>query len=364
VISKWWLHLNNRSVMLRIFVLLGLFTAACSAKSKAQVILNGDGTPLKTDYCWEDKNYKIIGQPVGGIFSGCGVFQQGGDWYFNPVTASQSVTVFPFQCSISYTVNGHPANEPVTIEKPIRVATPLIDTSTCSGDFYLHTGMMYAGDYVYRWTPANFLTDPNKQNTAGHITQTQVFVLTTTDISNGCVGKDSLTVVRSPQPVLQITPDTTIFARATVHLRASGAHSYIWSPTTWLDNPFSATPVAMPHDAITYTVTGINEYGCSDTAQVHINIIANMFLPDAFTPNGDGLNDVFRVVNFGYEAIQDFSIFNRWGQRVFYTHDGTSGWDGTFNGKPAEGGVYFYVIQIGMLDGTQKKFQGDVTLIR
>lgn len=353
---------NSIQVMLRSFVLV-ILMLVCGYKNFAQVILNGDGTAFTTKYCWEDKNYKIIGQPAGGVFSGCGVFQQGGAWFFNPVTASHSTTVFPFQCFITYKVNNISVNEPVLVAKPV-LFVPVADSFTCTGNFYLHEKMVYAGDYNYAWTPSTYLDQPNTNSTAGHITHTQAFVITAIDQASGCSGKDTVTITYNQLQKLEISNDTTVLPRASVPLFVSGASSYVWSPTQWLDNPFSATPVATPHDAITYTVTGMDEHGCTASAQVSIGLYEGLYFPNAFTPNGDGLNDVFKIINVGYQSIQEFRICNRWGQTVFTTHDPTQGWDGNFNGHPAETGTYYYIIGLGMTDGTQKIVKGDLTLIR
>ena len=88
-------------------------------------------------------------------------------------------------------------------------------------------------------------------------------------------------------------------------------------------------------------------------------------IPSAFTPNGDGLNDVFRLCNMMYQRLIEFSVFNRWGQMVFHnTTDPKKGWDGTFNGTPQDIGVYNYLIILSRPDGTNITYKGEVTLIR
>ena len=91
---------------------------------------------------------------------------------------------------------------------------------------------------------------------------------------------------------------------------------------------------------------------------------SNSVMPNAFTPNGDGLNDVFKIEGIEYEKINAFKIFNRYGQLVFETTDGKKGWDGTMKGKIAPAGVYFYQISLALPLGGTKNFKGDVSLIR
>jgi len=89
-----------------------------------------------------------------------------------------------------------------------------------------------------------------------------------------------------------------------------------------------------------------------------------IFVPSAFTPNGDGKNDIFKVGSISFQKLEEFRIFNRWGQEVFYTTDPKKGWDGTFNGQSQEMGVYNYIIRLAYPDGKVDTYKGSVTLIR
>lgn len=332
--------------------------------SPGQTITNGDGSPLTTRYCWENSDHEITGQPSGGTFSGCGVFQQNGLWYFNAVMATQGVTVFPVQCNLSYTEGATTTTVPILIWKPVVITPPLQDSFTCNGKFSLHASTLYAGAYDYSWTPAAPLYQPDSPNTEGYISAGQVFVLTAVDHTSGCMGSDTVRIDKYPVPDIAVSRDTVINAREQVQLHASGADHYLWYPSDWLDNDTISDPLSGPHAPVTYRVIGINQYGCSDTAQVKIDIREELFVPNAFSPNGDGKNDVFRIENIGYQGVNAFLIFNRWGQKIFGTIDGTRGWDGTQDGVPVETGTYYYDIRLGMRDGTVKIFRGDVTLVR
>jgi len=114
-------------------------------------------------------------------------------------------------------------------------------------------------------------------------------------------------------------------------------------------------------------VQGMNVWGCLDTASVNIVIDDNVneFVPNAFTPNNDGRNDIFRIGNVKYDKLVDFSIYNRWGQLVYHNeYEPTEGWDGKFNGVPQDMGTYYYNIILTRPDGTTKNFKGEVILIR
>jgi gliding motility-associated-like protein len=162
---------------------------------------------------------------------------------------------------------------------------------------------------------------------------------------------------------LTISNDTLIAAGQSVVLSASGASLYQWQPEQWLDDPRSANPKATPEAPITYTVTGYNEDGCKASKSVRININEAVFVPNAFSPNGDGINDEFKIGNYGYLKLEEFRIFNRWGNEVFYTTDPGKGWTGNYNGKQADIGTYHYYIRIFNPKGEVQTLKGTLTLI-
>jgi len=116
-----------------------------------------------------------------------------------------------------------------------------------------------------------------------------------------------------------------------------------------------------------FSSVGISEDGCIDTAYVNVSVSPKIYIPNAFTPNGDGKNDYFRVIGFGSElTVSAMHIYNRWGQLIFigYNKQVERGWDGTYNGAPCEMGTYFYTFKIEFKDGTAKTSKGDFSLIR
>lgn len=168
-------------------------------------------------------------------------------------------------------------------------------------------------------------------------------------------------------PFLVVSPlDTIIRYGDSIRLQASGMYYYTWSPSGSLDNDTSSTPFARPLHPVTYWVTGISEGGCIDSAMISVDIDYTMpdFVPNAFSPNGDGINDRFRIENITYQHASEFRVFNRFGQCVFYTMNAKNGWDGTFNGKPCDTGTYYYLIRIAYPDKKEKTLKGDVLLIR
>jgi gliding motility-associated-like protein len=111
---------------------------------------------------------------------------------------------------------------------------------------------------------------------------------------------------------------------------------------------------------------GINQYGCRDTAFVIVDVDYTMvdMVPNAFSPNGDGANDIFYVKNLKYQKLTEFRVFNRYGTEVFSTTNPEEGWDGNYKGVKQDIGVYNYLIRVAMPGGAVKVYKGDVTLVR
>lgn len=194
---------------------------------------------------------------------------------------------------------------------------------------------------------------------------TNYYVLITSDA--GC--KDTLKseVTVNPKPVIEVLPaDTLIKYGQSIILNAFGGTFYTWYPTSTLNDAYAQSPLATPKEPTHYVVTGANEYGCmsTDTAFVDIDYRVINQLPNAFSPNGDGLNDVFKIQNINFRRLVEFRVFDRWGNQVFETINPAIGWDGNVKGKAANADVYYYIIRLGYADDVVETFKGDVTLVR
>jgi gliding motility-associated-like protein len=246
------------------------------------------------------------------------------------------------------------------------------DTSICLGDRapFVIFGGTYFKWYEYvngQYVVPSSVTEPTKGYTFLGPERTMDYRIVVSD-SVWCYDTLSARVEILPLPDVRILneDDTVVKYGQSFQLLASGARMYNWSPSHSLNNPNISYPVARPTEDTKYIVGGLAANGCRafDTLHVIVDKRDNLFVPSAFSPNGDGKNDLFKVTNLSFQRIMEFRVFNRWGQEVFSTNDHRMGWDGSWEGKPQEMGVYTYLIRVAYPDGFVETYKGETTLIR
>ena len=181
-------------------------------------------------------------------------------------------------------------------------------------------------------------------------------------------GSDTVTssVVVNATPVISAGFDVTIDLGNSTTLTATGTNgTYTWSPPTWLSCVICVDPISTPDETITYTVTVVDSNGCttSDEVTVFVDFDYIIWVPNIFSPNGDGNNDVLFVRGLGVAQF-NFFMYDRWGEKVFETQDLNKGWDGSFRGKKMNNAVFVYYLEATFTDGTEVSQKGDITLIR
>jgi gliding motility-associated-like protein len=184
------------------------------------------------------------------------------------------------------------------------------------------------------------------------------------------IGCDSIITLLtlSPAPPLAVQLSKSNDVNCTLgisRLTATGGAKYLWSPAESLNNATIPNPVASPAVTTMYHVKVTSEEGCTgeDSILVNVSPMNDVVMPSAFTPNNDGLNDCFGVRHLGYITNLKFSIYSRWGDRIFYTTNPSQCWDGTYKGKDLPSGVFVYQFSATTLCGDVFK-TGTVTLIR
>jgi gliding motility-associated-like protein len=201
-------------------------------------------------------------------------------------------------------------------------------------------------DYSYQWSPDNSLnsaTDPNPLATPVSTTTYSLITSTSTCV----IDTSYVTVTVNPLPIITTSGDITIGFDETTQLNATGGVSYEWMPFEGLSNANIYNPVASPGQTTQYfvLVTDVNQ--CQAEGSLTVSINNSVFIPNLFTPNGDGNNDTFKVYGFGIKQLS-LKVYNRWGQLVYENNSVEEiigeGWDGRFDGIIQENGNYIWSI--------------------
>lgn len=181
-------------------------------------------------------------------------------------------------------------------------------------------------------------------------------------IKNGCTTTSDEIKVKgiSPQDkiVLNAGNDTTIVEGEVVKLKASSTNAlyFSWNPPEKLSDANIEQPIARPLETTKYTLTANNDAGCPSTAEVTINVMPALYIPSAFSPNNDGLNDVWEIENIGLYADATVEVFNRWGNPIFFSKSNNST---TWDASGVEAASYTYIIKTKF-----KTYRGVVTVLR
>lgn len=223
----------------------------------------------------------------------------------------------------------------------------------------------------FAWLPSSSLDDPNSLEPVASPKNTTRYILTVRD-NIGCPKPSRDTVVVNVLPKINAFAgrDTAVVVGQVLQFNASGAAGYFWTPSTALNRNDIKNPVGVydgSFDTIRYKLIVTNEAGCFDSTYITVKIFRTnprVFVPTAFTPNGDGLNDYVRPVAVGISRFDYFRIYNRWGQLVYSATDAERGWDGKIGGKEQATATFVWLVKA--TDFTGKVFfdKGTVTLIR
>ncbi|MEO8794128.1 MAG: gliding motility-associated C-terminal domain-containing protein [Daejeonella sp.] len=177
---------------------------------------------------------------------------------------------------------------------------------------------------------------------------------------------DSLLVEVTPKPVADAGLDLFLLEGNSIKLNGTAAGeniSYYWTPADYLDDPTSLNPIASPKENTLYQLNVFSNNGCdaSSSDQVFIRVLKNLVIPNAFSPNGDQINDKWQILALNTYPEANIKVFNRYGKIVFNSLGYAQEWDGTFEGKSIPTGVYYYIID---LKNNTELISGNVTIFR
>lgn len=243
----------------------------------------------------------------------------------------------------------------------------------CLGDSsQIFATVLSSDSLTYSWSPSiDILSGNGTPSIWINPNATTIYTLTATN-SAGCVITKSIRVRVSPLPLFPFSvsanPDT-IYAGQTVQLDViPKGYNYRWYPASKLSDPTISNPTSTPKSTTTYGVT-VTDTACSLFADVTVVVLdvvcgpPDLFVPNAFTPNGDGENDILLVRG---NNITDMTlrIYHRWGEKVFESTNQSQGWDGTYKGKDCDPAVFVYYLDVTCLGGETYQEKGNISLIR
>ncbi len=302
---------------------------------------------------------------------------------WTPATGLSSTSVrYPLAAplaNIAYTITANLGKCQAKASQNIKVvaypkAAAGPDTTICFNGTAMLNGSIKG--VLFTWSPAGSLTNAGTLTPVAKPLYSTSYVLTAID-TLGCPKPFSDTVLVNVLPPIVLTAgnDTSVVVGQPLQLNAvssdSAALLYSWLPASWLNSAAIASPLAIittsSVDSITYTVTAVNAIGCFATDNIKVVVYKtqpDIFVPTAFSPNGDGKNDVIRPILVGIANLDYFRVFNRWGQLVFSTSQNAKGWDGRIGGHIQDPGAFVYVVQAKDYAGKTIFKKGSFVLIR
>jgi len=216
----------------------------------------------------------------------------------------------------------------------------------------------------YLWSPSAGVSNTTIANPVLSPQNTTTYTVTGT--LGSCTIQRTVTVTVFEGATANAGPDAIILTGDTYQMLSTGsAGSYLWSPSTGLSSATVLSPVASPQTTTTYTLTVTSPQGCTATDQMTLTVVPYCIKPmNAFTPNGDGINDRWLITDGNCLISVRAQVFNRYGSRVFESPNYDNTWDGTYKGKPLPDGTYYYVLEFVLLNGKRQVLKGDVTILR
>jgi gliding motility-associated-like protein len=261
----------------------------------------------------------------------------------------------------------------IRIDQPVKIRVKEV-APICSGETISLEAV--ANTTVFLWTPATGLSNPAIANPLASPAVTTVYQVKGFSL-NTCPNDSATVKVDVGEiPELSVVTDTAVVAGSTIQLFSSVTNvpvTYLWQPDDGLSCTDCADPFAINiRENRQYILTVTSSYGCTamDTVNIRTFCEDDLLIPNAFTPNGDNLNDVFYPQAPGYGMVRSMVIYNRWGEQIFSQenfplNDPVYGWNGTYKNEPIQGThVFVYVIRLKCANGNSTAITGKVTLIR
>lgn len=257
-------------------------------------------------------------------------------------------------------------NDSVVVNvQPLPTLTFITPDSLCIGE---SEEVFVSGAQSYVWdTDSSIVSGINTNTLIVSPDSSQTYYVTATS-QYGCVRYDSVFVTVFPLPYTFAGDDTLIYRETKGALNGvTTADWYEWSPPTAIEDIRNLSSVIEPTKTIQYYLSTVDSHGCRnlDSVLVTVQVLTILDLPTAFSPNGDGINDIFHIVRWlNIEKLKEFAVYNRWGNKVFSTTDILDGWDGVYLDMKQPMATYTWMVIANTRDDQEVLFRGNVTLVR
>ena len=283
---------------------------------------------------------------------------------FNPVASPVVTTYYKVTAT---GINGCNKIDSVLITiTPDPVFTISPDDSTC---FNTPVQLKATGGNQYNWSPSSFVSDATIANPFASNSSGATYTVIIKENVCNIIDTLSTSITVLPIPVINASKKNDVdCVSINAQLLGTGAGQYLWQPAATLNSNSIVNPLATPASTTLYTVTGtdlVTKCAATDTVTVFVNKSgeAKYFIPAAFTPNGDIINDCWKITILGNLTDFELSIYNRFGELVFFTKNTNACWDGTFKGKAQNAGNFVYTFKAKNLCREDAR-KGNLLLIR
>lgn len=322
----------------QLFTTITSFPDSCYGQNIASAAVSATGGTIPYKYIWNPGG--ITNAKDSGLITGS---------YTVNVTDSNG-------CTISDTVTIPPP------PPPINISIDSLMNVSCYGINDGYSKVTVSGGspgYYYSWNPPEGMTNQAKTLAAG------TYTLLVTDYHR-CSASINITITQPSQLSVNGTSPIKIYSGQDTTISASATGGILPYTFTWIGLGNGSNIQVSPLSTTTYTVQVTDSNGCSATALITViieQLADNIFIPNAFSPNGDGQNDVLLAKGNNLAAFY-MAIYDRWGNKVFESNNINNGWDGSYNGKPMETGTYTYYANGSFTDGKPFNKKGNITLVR
>jgi gliding motility-associated-like protein len=281
-----------------------------------------------------------------------------------PAQTSNAFSDLPkgdYEISVSSATCTKTATATLVLNDDLLLSAPA-SLTVCQGETF--TPPISSNGSSFQWNPSTGLSSATEASP--QITAQQNMTYSITAKRGICESSTYMDIVLKPLPGVDAGPDQSILQGDVTQLSATAPPgTYTWTPANTLSSATILNPVVKTLTSVTYHLTVKATDGCTASDDVTVNVVPYCVKPmEAFTPNGDGINDLWLVTTGSCLKQAKVDVFNRYGTKVYHSEDYKNNWNGTYEGKPLPDGTYYFIITYTLINGKSVYLRGNVTILR